>query len=118
MVHFKGEYNSYRPNKYDMSNGLRRARVPFLYKNLLTGLVILTFTSTVYIYSIAAVNQDDFSDVKPMRRDKEIESISNNITSSSPPSNQPQHRGILNKLLELNGYKTSSSLIINNAPNL
>lgn len=53
-----------------------------------------------------------------MRRDKEIESISNNITSSSPPSNQPQHRGILNKLLELNGYKTSSSLIINNAPNL
>lgn len=44
-----------------MSNGLRRARVPFLYKNLLTGFVILTFTSTVYIYSIAAVNQDDFS---------------------------------------------------------
>lgn len=53
-----------------------------------------------------------------MKKEKEIESISNNITSSSPPSNQQQHRGILNKVLELNGYKTSSSLIINNAPNL
>lgn len=44
-----------------MSPGLRRARKPFVLSNLLTGLTILSFVGGVYAYSIAAVNQDDFS---------------------------------------------------------
>lgn len=46
-----------------MSPALQRARLPFRNKNLITGAGILTFTFGVYAYSIAAVKQDDFSDV-------------------------------------------------------
>ncbi|KAH9457920.1 hypothetical protein MJO28_004984 [Puccinia striiformis f. sp. tritici] len=46
-----------------MSPALQRARLPFRAKNLAMGAGILTFTFGVYMYSIAAVKQDDFSDI-------------------------------------------------------
>jgi len=46
-----------------VSPSLKRARKPFLTRNLLTGASIVLFATSVYWYSIAAVKQDDFSDV-------------------------------------------------------
>jgi hypothetical protein len=53
----------YGSTGYTMSEGLKRARRPFLVRNTLTGLLLLGFCGGVYTYSIAAVKQDDFSDV-------------------------------------------------------
>ncbi|KAK1226679.1 hypothetical protein PQX77_010322 [Marasmius sp. AFHP31] len=46
-----------------MSPGLRRARQPFLVRNIITGLVLGSFAVGVYTYSIRAVRQDDFDDL-------------------------------------------------------
>ncbi|KAI5789140.1 hypothetical protein EDC01DRAFT_131080 [Geopyxis carbonaria] len=43
---------------------LIRARRPYLLKNTLTGLSIFAFVASVYIYTIKAVSQDNFEDVK------------------------------------------------------
>ena len=43
-----------------MSPSLKRARKPFLTRNLLTGGVIAAFAAGTFWYSIAAVQQDDF----------------------------------------------------------
>lgn len=43
-----------------MSDSLKRARKPFLTRNLLTGGVIVAFATATFWYSIAAVQQDDF----------------------------------------------------------
>jgi hypothetical protein len=43
-----------------MSTSLKRARKPFLTRNLLTGGVIAAFAAGTFWYSIAAVQQDDF----------------------------------------------------------
>jgi len=46
-----------------VSEGLKRARAPFLVRNLVTGTIVGSFALGVYFYSISAVKQDDFSDV-------------------------------------------------------
>ncbi|PCH40935.1 hypothetical protein WOLCODRAFT_117962 [Wolfiporia cocos MD-104 SS10] len=53
---------SYRPNNI-MSPGLKRARAPFLMRNIITGGVLVAFTASVWAYSISAVKQDEFADV-------------------------------------------------------
>ncbi|KZT60151.1 hypothetical protein CALCODRAFT_480875 [Calocera cornea HHB12733] len=55
--------DSYRPKGYGMSAALRRARAPFRTRNALVGAVIATFAVSVYLYSIRAVKQEDFSDI-------------------------------------------------------
>ncbi|KAJ8087071.1 hypothetical protein PM082_005898 [Marasmius tenuissimus] len=55
--------NSWRPKSGSMSPGLRRARQPFLVRNIITGLVLGSFAVGVYTYSIRAVRQDDFDDL-------------------------------------------------------
>ncbi|KAI8991411.1 hypothetical protein BDF20DRAFT_844494 [Mycotypha africana] len=45
------------------SPALQRARKPFVTRNVMTLVGLLTFTSSVYAYSLMAVKQDDFSDV-------------------------------------------------------
>lgn len=55
---------TYHPHGYGVSEGLARARRPFRTANVLTGAVIAGFTFSVYIYSIRAVKQDDFSDIE------------------------------------------------------
>lgn len=54
---------TYHPKGYGVSEGLARARKPFRLGNAITGLVITGFAFSVYIYSIRAVKQDDFSDI-------------------------------------------------------
>ncbi|KAL1409645.1 hypothetical protein Q8F55_003641 [Vanrija albida] len=54
---------SYHPHGFDESASLRRARRPYIIRNVLTGGAIVAFIVGVYAYSISAVKQDDFSDV-------------------------------------------------------
>lgn len=48
---------------YGFSPALERTRKPFAVRNMLTLAGLLTFTGSVYAYSLFAVKQDDFSDV-------------------------------------------------------
>ncbi|KAI9366547.1 hypothetical protein BD770DRAFT_312033 [Pilaira anomala] len=48
---------------YGFSPALQRTRKPFVVRNLVTLAALLTFTGSVYGYSLYAVQQDDFSDV-------------------------------------------------------
>ncbi|KAG8786221.1 hypothetical protein FRB91_005880 [Serendipita sp. 411] len=54
---------SYRPKGYGISPGLRRARRPFLFSNIVYGAVISLFVFGTWAYSIRAVSQDAFDDV-------------------------------------------------------
>ncbi|KAL2125274.1 hypothetical protein VTJ04DRAFT_1639 [Mycothermus thermophilus] len=65
-----------RSTYYDSRNrqtpALIRARRPYLVKNAVTGTAIFAFAVGVYIYTIKAIGQDEFEDVKvpdvPVRR--------------------------------------------------
>ncbi|THV08170.1 hypothetical protein K435DRAFT_847062 [Dendrothele bispora CBS 962.96] len=54
---------TWRPKSGSMSPGLRRARQPFLAKNIITGVLLSAFVIGVYSYSIRAVKQDEFDDI-------------------------------------------------------
>ncbi|KAI0080863.1 hypothetical protein K474DRAFT_1657360 [Panus rudis PR-1116 ss-1] len=54
---------SYRPKSNEMSEGLKRARAPFRFRNAITGVILASFAVGVWAYSISAVKQDDFSDI-------------------------------------------------------
>ncbi|KAF2498546.1 hypothetical protein BU16DRAFT_615576 [Lophium mytilinum] len=56
--------SSYYDKNYKQSAALIRARQPFLLKNIATGAAIFAFTISVYAFTIKAVSQDEFSDVK------------------------------------------------------
>ncbi|CAG8446525.1 1712_t:CDS:2 [Diversispora eburnea] len=57
------------PSKYQATTGkgftpaLQRARRPYLVRNVLTGVALLSFTAAVYSYAILAVKQDDLGDI-------------------------------------------------------
>ncbi|KLT42176.1 putative mitochondrion protein [Cutaneotrichosporon oleaginosum] len=55
--------DSYYPKGIHESPALKRARLPYQIRNVLTGGGIVAFIVGVYFYSISAVKQDDFSDV-------------------------------------------------------
>ncbi|KAL2824497.1 hypothetical protein BDW59DRAFT_162385 [Aspergillus cavernicola] len=60
-----GIFNStYYGKDYRAGAALLRARRPYLFKNAATGLALCVFTVGVYAYTIRAVGQDEFSDVK------------------------------------------------------
>ncbi|CAI7573408.1 hypothetical protein N7533_008906 [Penicillium manginii] len=60
-----GIFNStYYGKDYRAGAALLRARRPFLVKNALTGFGLFAFTIGVYAYTIRAVGQEEFSDVK------------------------------------------------------
>ncbi|KAJ5975270.1 hypothetical protein N7481_008977 [Penicillium waksmanii] len=60
-----GIFNStYYGKDYRAGAALLRARRPFLVKNALTGFGLFAFTIGVYAYTIKAVGQEEFSDVK------------------------------------------------------
>ncbi|EPE31585.1 hypothetical protein GLAREA_12341 [Glarea lozoyensis ATCC 20868] len=56
--------SSYYDKNYKQSAALLRARRPYLVKNSLTGLGLLAFCMGVYTFTIKAVSQDEFEDVK------------------------------------------------------
>ncbi|KAF9111473.1 hypothetical protein BGX27_004870 [Mortierella sp. AM989] len=55
---------SYYEQGFKRSPALERATAPFRVRNALTGAGIVAFCVSVYAYSIMAVKQDDFSDIK------------------------------------------------------
>ncbi|OJJ46269.1 hypothetical protein ASPZODRAFT_2091053 [Penicilliopsis zonata CBS 506.65] len=60
-----GIFNStYYGKDYRAGAALLRARRPYLVKNALTGLSLVAFTISVYAYTIRAVGQEEFADVK------------------------------------------------------
>ncbi|KAF3397804.1 hypothetical protein F1880_005656 [Penicillium rolfsii] len=60
-----GIFNStYYGKDYRAGAALLRARRPYLFKNALTGFGLFAFSIAVYAYTIRAVGQEEFSDVK------------------------------------------------------
>ncbi|KAJ5577842.1 uncharacterized protein N7459_006806 [Penicillium hispanicum] len=60
-----GIFNStYYGKDYRAGAALLRARRPYLVKNALTGFGLFAFSIGVYAYTIRAVGQEEFSDVK------------------------------------------------------
>ncbi|KAJ5092174.1 hypothetical protein NUU61_007044 [Penicillium alfredii] len=60
-----GIFNStYYGKDYRAGAALLRARRPYLFKNALTGLGLVAFSISVFSYTISAVGQEEFSDVK------------------------------------------------------
>ncbi|PGH09618.1 hypothetical protein AJ79_05674 [Helicocarpus griseus UAMH5409] len=56
--------SSYYNKRFEANPALIRARRPYLIKNAATGLALFGFCIGVYAFTINAVGQDDFSDVK------------------------------------------------------
>ncbi|KAL1967116.1 hypothetical protein VTN77DRAFT_3407 [Rasamsonia byssochlamydoides] len=56
--------SSYYGKDYRAGAALIRARRPYLFKNAVTGLGLCAFCIGVYAYTIRAVGQEDFSDIK------------------------------------------------------
>lgn len=56
--------SSYYDKNYKQSASLIRARRPYLVKNALTGAGIFAFAIGVYAFTIRAVSQDEFEDVR------------------------------------------------------
>ncbi|QUC17838.1 uncharacterized protein UV8b_02079 [Ustilaginoidea virens] len=56
--------STYYDRRYRQGPALIRARRPYLFKNAVTGLGLLTLVGGIYWYTLKAVGQDDFDDVK------------------------------------------------------
>ncbi|KAJ5825773.1 hypothetical protein N7474_002911 [Penicillium riverlandense] len=60
-----GIFNStYYGKDYRAGAALLRARRPYLFKNAVTGLGLVVCVAGIYTYTLRAVGQEDFSDVK------------------------------------------------------
>ncbi|DAA77646.1 TPA_exp: hypothetical protein A8136_6192 [Trichophyton benhamiae CBS 112371] len=56
--------SSYYDKDYRAGAALMRARRPYIVRNIATGAALFSFCIGVYAFTINAVGQDDFSDVK------------------------------------------------------
>ncbi|EFR02073.1 hypothetical protein MGYG_05076 [Nannizzia gypsea CBS 118893] len=56
--------SSYYDKDYRAGAALMRARRPYIVRNVATGVALFSFCIGVYAFTINAVGQDDFSDVK------------------------------------------------------
>ncbi|KAI0025376.1 hypothetical protein F4780DRAFT_774844 [Xylariomycetidae sp. FL0641] len=56
--------SSYYDRQFRQSPALIRARRPYLFKNAVVGTAIASIAVGVYIYTIKAIGQDEFEDVK------------------------------------------------------
>ncbi|KAK3394613.1 hypothetical protein B0H63DRAFT_461415 [Podospora didyma] len=56
--------SSYYDRQLRQSPALIRARRPYLVKNAIFGTALTAFTLGVYVYTLNAVGQDEFEDVK------------------------------------------------------
>ncbi|EXV03011.1 coiled-coil domain-containing protein 56 [Metarhizium robertsii] len=59
-----GGHSTYYDRRYRQGPALIRARRPYLFKNAFTGLGLLAVVGGIYWYTLKAVGQDDFDDVK------------------------------------------------------
>ncbi|ETN37280.1 uncharacterized protein HMPREF1541_08271 [Cyphellophora europaea CBS 101466] len=55
--------SSYYENDYRQSPALIRARRPYIFKNAITGVAIMSFALGVFAFTLKAVGQDTFEDV-------------------------------------------------------
>lgn len=51
----RSTHATYHPGGYGISEGLKRARKPYRFRNILTGSLIMGFATSVYFYSISKV---------------------------------------------------------------
>ncbi|KAJ4326505.1 hypothetical protein N0V84_003135 [Fusarium piperis] len=56
--------STYYDRRLRQGPALVRARRPYLFKNTVTGLGLLTVVGAIYYYTLNAVGQDNFEDVK------------------------------------------------------
>ncbi|RSL46189.1 hypothetical protein CEP53_010429 [Fusarium sp. AF-6] len=56
--------STYYDRRLRQGPALIRARRPYLFKNAVTGLGLLTVVGAIYYYTLNAVGQDNFEDVK------------------------------------------------------
>ncbi|KJZ73482.1 hypothetical protein HIM_07038 [Hirsutella minnesotensis 3608] len=59
-----GAHSTYYDRRLRQGPALIRARRPYLFKNAFTGLGLLAVVGGIYYYTLNAVGQDDFADVK------------------------------------------------------
>ncbi|TQV99726.1 hypothetical protein V2A60_005174 [Cordyceps javanica] len=57
-------HSTYYDGRLRQGPALIRARRPYLFKNAFTGLGLLAVVGGIYYYTLRAVGQDDFEDVK------------------------------------------------------
>ncbi|RYP79028.1 hypothetical protein DL771_000006 [Monosporascus sp. 5C6A] len=70
--------SSYYERSHRQSPALIRARRPYLMKNVVVGSAIAAFAVGVYIYTIRAIGQDEFEDVKVPEAPRQPASGNNN----------------------------------------
>ncbi|KAL2758825.1 hypothetical protein ACRALDRAFT_1092538 [Sodiomyces alcalophilus JCM 7366] len=70
--------SSYYDRNLRQGPALIRARKPYLVKNTVVGLGLTAIVGAVYWYTLKAVGQDDFSDVKVPDAPKEPERSKSN----------------------------------------
>ncbi|KAG9257910.1 uncharacterized protein F5Z01DRAFT_670571 [Emericellopsis atlantica] len=56
--------STYYDRKFRQGAALQRARRPYIVKNAVVGLGLLTVVGVIYGYTLKQVGQDDFEDVK------------------------------------------------------
>ncbi|KAG6007254.1 hypothetical protein E4U21_006172 [Claviceps maximensis] len=56
--------STYYDRRFRQGPALIRARRPYLFKNAATGLGLMAIVGGIYWYTLRAVGQDDFDDVK------------------------------------------------------
>ncbi|RCI15340.1 hypothetical protein L249_6732 [Ophiocordyceps polyrhachis-furcata BCC 54312] len=57
-------HSTYYDRRLRQGPALIRARRPYLFRNSLTGLGLVLFITGIYAYTLKAVGQDEFADVK------------------------------------------------------
>ncbi|ORX35054.1 hypothetical protein BD324DRAFT_633753 [Kockovaella imperatae] len=82
---------TYFPRPGQMSESLKRARRPFIWPNRIYGLGLVCFSLGIYAYSIAAVQQDDFSDVEDLLPPVEERSSLKSIEDEEREKGGPSH---------------------------
>ncbi|KAF0638027.1 hypothetical protein NXS19_000487 [Fusarium pseudograminearum] len=60
----KSPHSTYYDPRLRQGAALVRARRPYLFKNAITGLGLLGVVGSIYWYTLNAVGQDNFEDVK------------------------------------------------------
>ncbi|KAI0484896.1 hypothetical protein GGR56DRAFT_48967 [Xylariaceae sp. FL0804] len=86
-----GIFNStYWDQRNHQTAALIRARRPYLFKNAVTGISLFAMTVGIYFYTIHAIGQDEFTDVKvppaPVAPAPVASSSSKDAVKTRPPS--------------------------------
>jgi cytochrome c oxidase assembly factor 3 len=137
---YANQKSYFPPGSSSMSPGLLRARRPFFTRNLLTGALVASFAVGVYLYSISAVKQDDFSkeDIQGLiaetQRSQAVVDLETSILGGgplgsrrepsvavpAPPASAPSGLGFDSTWRSSIGFRgrAGPSIIVKDAPNI